>query len=337
MKVVRSKPLQDYFRAFLFISQMEYYKNLDLKDISYINEEGLECIEEFRDIPEYEGLYQVSDLGRVKSLSRIILKRNKQPYKTKDLILKPSIGRGYLHINLCKESSKKTKKIHQLVAITFLNHKPCGLKLVVNHINFIKTDNRVENLEIVTSRKNSNRKHLKSMSGFTGVSWNATVNKWKSQIMINGKLTHIGYFETAEEASEYYENAVQAVEAGTEIKFKKKVKSSKYKGVYWSNKLEKWVVTIIVQGAHIHLGTFDDELEASQYYKNALIAIENDEEIEIKKRVTLSKYKGVTCNKYNRWIATVKSKYLGSFKTEEEAHQAILDYKNKLIKNEDTY
>lgn len=55
---------------------IEYYKNLSLENLPYINEEGLICWEEFRDIPQYEGLYQVSDLGRVKSLARTITRSN---------------------------------------------------------------------------------------------------------------------------------------------------------------------------------------------------------------------------------------------------------------------
>ena len=152
-------------------------------------------MEIFKDIPNYEGSYQVSDLGNVKSLRY-----------GKERILKPATHKsGYLHLGLRKDCKRKDKNIHQLVAESFLNHVPCGTKLVVNHINFNKHDNRIENLELVTSRENGNLKHINSTSEYTGVCWDKLRKKWKASISINGNTKYLGSFTCEKEASEAYQ------------------------------------------------------------------------------------------------------------------------------------
>ena len=160
-------------------------------------------MEVYRDVKGYEGLYQVSNLGNVKSLN----------YNRggKERILKPSYSVGYLKVSLCLNKAVKNRKIHQLVAEAFLNHKSCGHNLVVNHINFNKTDNRVDNLEIVTARENCNHKHIKSSSKYTGVTWYKSSKKWMSQITINGKNKHLGYFDSELKASNAYELALNKI------------------------------------------------------------------------------------------------------------------------------
>lgn len=102
--------------------------------------------------------------------------------------------------------------IHKLVAMAFLNHTPDGTQIfVINHKNFDKMDNRVENLEIVTSRENSNKKHLSSTSKYTGVSWNKNTNKWRADIYINSKLNYLGLFTNEIEASNAYQNALKQI------------------------------------------------------------------------------------------------------------------------------
>jgi hypothetical protein len=155
-------------------------------------------MEIWKTIKGYEN-YQISNLGNVKSLNyrrtnkekTLILRKNTHGYKV-----------CYLYIN----GFSKTKQVHQLVAIAFLNHTPCGYKLVVNHINFIKTDNRVENLEIVTSRENTNLKHIKSTSNYVGVFWDKNYKKWTSKIVINKKQKHLGRFIKEIDAHNAYQN-----------------------------------------------------------------------------------------------------------------------------------
>ena len=98
----------------------------------------------WRDIEGYEGLYQVSNKGRVKSL-----------YKGSERILKlHDDGRGYLKAHLTKENTSKHIRVHRLVAQTFipnLYNKP-----QVNHLDENKKNNCVDNLEWTTAKENSN-------------------------------------------------------------------------------------------------------------------------------------------------------------------------------------
>jgi len=163
------------------------------KPLKTMKKEIWKIIEGFED-------YEVSNLGNVKSLKF-----------GKERILKPRLeAKGYYYITL-RNGIQKSKKIHQLVAEAFLNHKPCGYKLVVNHIDFNKINNNVENLEIVTARENSNHKHLSSSSQFTGVSWHKRNKKWTAQIWINGKLKFLGLFTCELEASNAYQKELLTV------------------------------------------------------------------------------------------------------------------------------
>lgn len=103
--------------------------------------------EVWKDIEGYEGLYQVSNKGNVKSLNYNKTKKEKK--------LKPGIvGSGYLQVNLCKNKTIKHFLVHRLVANAFLPNPqnfPC-----VNHIDECKTNNVVTNIEWCTNKYNSN-------------------------------------------------------------------------------------------------------------------------------------------------------------------------------------
>lgn len=93
----------------------------------------------WKDIPGYEGLYQASSIGRIRN------------YRLK--VLKPNLVKsGYYHITLSSSSIPKTYRLHRIIGYAFIPQE-CG-KPQINHINGIKTDNRVENLEWCTHSEN---------------------------------------------------------------------------------------------------------------------------------------------------------------------------------------
>lgn len=113
----------------------------------------------WKDIKGYEGLYQISSLGRVKSLPK------KSGFLTlKERIMKPFIkNNGYCSLRLFKNQEIETVYVHRLVAETFINNPnnyPC-----VNHKNYIKNDNRVSNLEWCTYSMNNTYSNCQIIAG----------------------------------------------------------------------------------------------------------------------------------------------------------------------------
>lgn len=104
----------------------------------------------WKDIPDYENLYQVSNLGRVKSLPREWIGGKNCKRFHPEVIFDPKIDNGYLRVGLSKNNKRIFFRIHRLVLSAFTEDS----NLQVNHKNGIKTDNRLENLEWVTSSEN---------------------------------------------------------------------------------------------------------------------------------------------------------------------------------------
>ena len=152
----------------------------------------------WKDINNYEGFYQVSNLGRVRNKSLKILK---------DRIDKD----GYIKAMLYRPGQKPVNFfVHRIVATNFIennNELP-----QVNHINSNKKDNRAENLEWVSARENNSHRNYKRTgmkSRYTGVMWSSACDKWTAQILINKKRMHLGVFELEEDAAKAYSDALE--------------------------------------------------------------------------------------------------------------------------------
>lgn len=185
-------------------------------------EESDKVTEVWKDIPEYEGLYQVSNLGGVKSLGN--------DKTRKERVLKtPLDNNGYCHTNLSKNNKISSKRVHQLVGMVFLGYKPNKFNLVINHIDHIKTNNKLSNLEIITQRENATNKERSGSSKYVGVSWSKAMKKWKAGIVINKKVKHLGYFDNEIDASESYLYELKT------IKIKEALDILEYYGYYVRN------------------------------------------------------------------------------------------------------
>lgn len=157
-------------------------------------------MEQWKDIKGYEGLYQVSNLGNVKSIEKL----DSLGRLRKERILKPYMSpEGYLRLTLSKKDKQKKHLVHRLVAQAFLEN-PDNLS-EVNHKNEDKSDNRVENLEFCDRRYNVNygtgiqRKAEKQING--------KCSKTVYQYTLNGEFVkefpstmeverQLGYFQT---------------------------------------------------------------------------------------------------------------------------------------------
>lgn len=168
----------------------------------------------WKDIVGYEGLYQVSNFGRIKSLYN---------YRGKGNILIPRLKRGYLTIGLRKNKIRKWKTIHRLIAQTFIPN-PHNYP-VVNHKNENKLDNRIENLEWCTiAYNNCYGTRLKNVK--------RKVSKPVIQYNLKGK--YLKEFESISDAA----RAVKTSAGNIVSCCKRNPKYNKVKGFIWRYKSE---------------------------------------------------------------------------------------------------
>lgn len=160
-------------------------KELNLDTRRLVSETTL-IDEEWKDIEGYEGLYQVSNLGRVYSCKS-------------DRILKPS-GDKYLHVALCTNNKPKTTLLHRLVAEAFISNPEN--KPQVNHIDGDKMNNMVDNLEWTTAQENINHAY-KQLNKLANVTEAHKANEVQCQVFEKdtGNLTS---FDSIKKAEQYY-------------------------------------------------------------------------------------------------------------------------------------
>lgn len=178
-------------------------------------------MEIWKDLVNYEDLYQVSNFGSVKAKPREwfsgkngCLKRSHNGF----LMKLKNCKDGYISVTLCKDGNVKTHLVHRLVAYSFLNLDPKDKELVVDHIDHNRANNALDNLRLISQRQNTTKSHITSSSKYVGVHFHNYSNKWQSQIAYNKKRIHLGIFETEEQASRAYQLALKQIENGEEIR-----------------------------------------------------------------------------------------------------------------------
>jgi hypothetical protein len=176
----------------------------------------------WKDIKNYEGMYQISNLGRVKSLPREVLKNGKYPFICKEKLLKPSIRKGYYRADLSKNASSKKYLIHVLVMRNFKpeEYQKCidfPRIWVVDHIKEgNKLDNRLSNLQVITNAENTKKAKDKSKtsSKYFGVRWRKDTHKWSAYVYAKRQVKGLGSFNTELEAYEARKKVDKMIEAG---------------------------------------------------------------------------------------------------------------------------
>ena len=118
-------------------------------------------MERWKAVPGYKRMYEVSDTGKVRSLSRVVKSSSKlglvfeKTYPSK--VLREAIYCGYAIVVLCKDGKPRPFTIHRLVMLAFVGPRPSGLQ--INHLNGKKSDNRPSNLEYCTLSENLLHRH----------------------------------------------------------------------------------------------------------------------------------------------------------------------------------
>lgn len=165
-------------------------------------------MEEWRDIPNAYG-YQVSNYGNVIRYNDNVRKEVRQT----------NYG-GYYLVSIKYDDKPKNTliRVHQLVAIVFLNHKPNGHTLVVDHIDNDKLNNKLSNLQIISTRHNSTKDLKNKTSKYVGVCYAPTWNGYRSLININKTQIHLHYSKCEHECGLMYQIALDNIDKYTDKK-----------------------------------------------------------------------------------------------------------------------
>jgi hypothetical protein len=176
--------------------------------------------EEWRDIKEFTGMYQVSNLGRVRSLTTTIeMHWFKEGSKRTRIgrVLKTTKKDGKYHVITFYVNGFIQKYVHRLVASSFIGDIPLGM--AINHIDGNIDNNQVSNLEIVNNRSNSIHAQYKrnKSSQYVGVYWNKARGCWVAMARKSkGQKVYLGGYVNEEDARDAYLNYVNSI---AEIKY----------------------------------------------------------------------------------------------------------------------
>lgn len=160
-----------------------------------------DSVEIWKSVAGYDGLYEVSSCGNIRSQHTRYAGKMLSPNKNKQ---------GYLWVKLVdKNGLRKCHRIHRLVCRTFIGDD----KRDVNHIDGNVSNNKLSNLEYVSRRENKNHSY-KDKKKLTGA-FKHKVGPWFSRIYRNGKPIYLGTFPTEHAAHAAYVSALNSLKEGT--------------------------------------------------------------------------------------------------------------------------
>lgn len=297
-----------------------YHLDFSLEPIVYQNELGVDCVEIWKDIPDYEGLYQVSDLGRVKSIERFSQAKFKRTLQEK-IIKTPSNSNGYATLGLFKDNCRKTLTVHRIMGMAFLGLTKDTIG-VCDHIDNNRQNNELSNLQIISSRLNC-KKDAKNKTNYNGVKKYG--DKFCANIKLNRKNLYLGIFDSPVEAHKKYEEAFNLLESGCDISHLVLIQSGvlNAKGVVFNS--NKFVARLSVDGKKMNLGAFSTLKEASDKYQLALKLKKERKSIlhlVVKQNKNKNGYKGVSVSG-DKFMANIRynnqKRYLGTYNLINEA------------------
>lgn len=147
----------------------------------------------WKTIPNTNNRYKVSNTGKIKSYLG---------GKGKLMALRVH-PKGYIRVGLMTNKKRKERTVHSIVVEVFLNHKQNGMKSMVNHIDKDRTNNHLDNLEIVTNEENLKDKRNNGI--LNGVFQIKSTGYWSSMKRIDGKYKRLGIHKHKQDALlEYY-------------------------------------------------------------------------------------------------------------------------------------
>lgn len=166
----------------------------------------------WKNVIGYEGLYEVSECGNVRSLTLRGRVRNAP------LHMKQQINwKGYLRVSLSKDGISRAFSVHQLVMAAFVGPVPDGCN--IDHKDGVKTNNHLSNLQYIKDRLNT-AKYYEGKCNLVGTyrDRRRKARPWNAKIITDGKTNHLGRFETQEEAHMAYKNAFNAHMEGKNVR-----------------------------------------------------------------------------------------------------------------------
>ena len=215
----------------------------------------------------YEGLYEVSDHGRVRSLDRTVSSPSRSSYEKRGRILRPQTTHdGYYAVHLCQNGKERRHRINILVLEAFVAPKPFS-SAEGNHKDGVKTNNTPANLEWCTPREN--RLHALK-TGLADMSHLVRFRKAGYQTLHSLLMKPPNGFVVDHINGDTLDNRRNNLRVCTNKQnvrnMRKHRGTSKYKGVRWAAHAKQWAAVISPNGKTYHLGYSKDERDCAVMY-----------------------------------------------------------------------